>query len=138
MIAGAAVSNYRRQANEYGNADDGTSKIWREVYQYNAVEPTEEVEKVNVPILLVHGSVDQRVRPRQANMYLAELKKAGKPYKYVELKGADHFYDTLFYGHQIKLYESIIDFLKNDCGPGGLQARIAKRLRRRMTRQASG
>ena len=73
-----------------------------------------------MPILLVHGSVDQRVRPRQANMYLAELKKAGKPYKYVELEGADHFYDTLFYEHQIKLYESIIDFLKNDCGPGGL------------------
>lgn len=120
VIAGAAVSNYRRQANEYGNADRGTSKIWREVYQYNAVEPTEEVGKVNVPILLVHGSVDQRVRPRQAQMYLAELKKHDKPYKYVELDGADHFYDTLFYEHQIKLYESIIDYLKNDCGPGGL------------------
>jgi len=29
---------------------------------------------------------------------------------------ADHFYSTLFYEHQIELYESIIDFLNNDCG----------------------
>ena len=35
-------------------------------------------------------------------------------------KGADHFYNTLFYEHQIELYTSMIDYLKNDCGPGGL------------------
>jgi hypothetical protein len=38
----------------------------------------------------------------------------------VELKGADHFSNTLFYDHQITLYTAMIDFLKNDCGPGGL------------------
>ena len=126
VIAGAAVSNYRRQANEYGGGTSGTSKIWNEVYQYGAVEPTEEVPKVNVPILLVHGSVDQRVRPRQAKMYLKALKKENKPYKYLELDGADHFYDTLFYEHQIALYEEMIGFLENDCGmKGDLQAQAA-------------
>jgi hypothetical protein len=40
--------------------------------------------------------------------------------KLVELDGADHFYSTLFYRHQIMLYESIISFLRDDCGPGGL------------------
>jgi len=120
VIAGAAVSNYRRQANEYTNPSSGTGKIWTQVYQYGAVQPTEEVSKVNIPILLVHGSVDQRVQPRQARMYLKELEKHDKPHKYVELDGADHFYSTLFYEHQLELYESMIDFLKNDCGPGGL------------------
>jgi len=120
VIAGAAVSNYRRQANEYTNPSSGTGKIWTEVYQYGAIQPTEEVAKVNVPILLIHGSVDQRVQPRQARMYLKELEKHGKPYKYVELDGADHFYSTLFFEHQLELYESMIDFLANDCGPGGL------------------
>jgi dipeptidyl aminopeptidase/acylaminoacyl peptidase len=120
VIAGAAVSNPRRQTNEYGNASSGTGKVWQEVYQFGAVQPTEEVAKVNVPILLIHGSVDQRVRPRQARMYMKELEKFNKPYKFVELDGADHFYSTLFYGHQLKLYESMIDFLSNDCGPNGL------------------
>ena len=120
VIAGAAVADPRRQANEYGNATSGVGKIWQEVYQYGSVQPVEEVDKVNVPILLIHGSVDQRVRPRQAKIYRKALDKAGKWYKYVELEGADHFYNTLFYRHQIELYESIIDFLHNDCGPDGL------------------
>jgi len=120
VMAGAAVADYRRQANEYSNPSSGTAKIWNEVYQYGAVQPVNEVDKVNVPILLIHGSVDQRVRPRQARLYRRALEKAGKPYKYVELDGADHFYSTLFFEHQIKLYESLIDFLQNDCGPGGL------------------
>ena len=44
----------------------------------------------------------------------------------VELEGADHFYDTLYYEHQIELYTSMIDFLQNDCGTMSLpmQARV--------------
>jgi dipeptidyl aminopeptidase/acylaminoacyl peptidase len=40
--------------------------------------------------------------------------------KFVDLEGADHFYTTLMYDHQHKLYTNMLDFLKNDCGPGGL------------------
>lgn len=120
VIAGAAVSDYVRQANEYGPRARGAGKYWREVYEYGAVQPVDEVAKVNVPILLIHGSVDQRVRPRQAKLYLSALEKSDKPYTYVELDGADHFYNTLYYEHQLELYENLVSFLKNDCGPGGL------------------
>ena len=94
----------------------GSTEIEQMTYRKGAINPIEEVEKVNVPILLVHGSVDQRVQPVQARIYLKELEKHGKPHKYVELEGADHFYDTLYYEHQIELYTSMIDFLQNDCG----------------------
>jgi hypothetical protein len=56
------------------------------------------------------------VLPNQARRYRKALDKAGKYYKFLELDGADHFSNTLFYDHQILLYESIIDFLQNDCG----------------------
>jgi len=39
---------------------------------------------------------------------------------YMTLKGADHYSITLMYEHQHKLYTGMLDFLKNDCGPGGL------------------
>ena len=120
VIAGAAVSNYRRQANDFVNRSDGAGEIFREVYMYGAVQPTEEAEKVNVPVLIVHGSVDHRVLPRQARAYVKELERFDKEYKYVELEGAGHFSNTLFFRHQLELYESIIDFLANDCGPGGI------------------
>jgi dipeptidyl aminopeptidase/acylaminoacyl peptidase len=89
--------------------------MWRD-----SVNPIEEVDKVNVPMLLIHGSVDQRVPPVHVRKYLSRMEKYGKPHKYVELEGADHFSNTLFYDHQIELYQAMIDFLKNDCGPGGL------------------
>ena len=45
----------------------------------------------------------------------------GRPFaKFVTLKGADHFYNTLMYDHQKTLYAAMLDFLRNDCGPGGL------------------
>ena len=128
----------QRTGKRMGDGAAHCSKIGLEFYQCGVVTPTDEVAKVNMSILLEHGHVDQRVRTRQASMSLAEPKKSGKPYKYVELEGADHLCDTLFHALQIKLDDSIIDFLKSDCGPGGLQARIAKRFRRRMTRQSSG
>ena len=126
VIAGAAVSDPRRQANDFLDRDEGTGEIWREVYLYGQVQPVEEAEKVNVPVLLIHGTVDHRVMPRQAAIYRKALDKAGKDYKYVELDGAGHFYSTLFYDHQLTLYENIIDFLANDCGPNGLADDMSK------------
>jgi len=87
----------------------------------DSIAPIDEVEKVNVPMLLIHGSVDQRVPPEHVRRYMDELDKYKKPYKYVELEGADHFYSTLFYNHQIDLYESLTSFLRDDCGPGGMK-----------------
>ena len=123
-IAGAAVSDMRMAANDFmRRTPDGTGRIMRDQFWYTAVQPVDEAEKVNVPVLVIHGSVDSRVLPKQAKVYLDALEEAGKYHKYVELDGADHFYVTLWYEHQIELYESIIDFLQNDCGnvSAGLQ-----------------
>jgi dipeptidyl aminopeptidase/acylaminoacyl peptidase len=121
-IAGAAISDTVVAANdEIRRSPDGAMRVWRDVYEYGAVQPVKEVEKVNVPVLLIHGSVDSRVLPKQAKLYRDAMDKADKYYKYVELEGADHFYVTLWYEHQIELYESIIDFLENDCGQMSLR-----------------
>lgn len=107
------VNYYRYQLR--GSGREEQLRMWDD-----SISPLDEVEKVNVPMLLIHGSVDQRVPPEHATKYRKLLEKYNKNYKYLELDGADHFYDTLFYEHQIALYEGLIDFLQNDCGPGGL------------------
>jgi dipeptidyl aminopeptidase/acylaminoacyl peptidase len=123
VIAGASIADPVRQRNEYRN-DRGATKILND-YRLGAVSPIEEIDKVNVPMLLVHGDVDQRVQLYQAEMYVDKLEKLGKPHKFVVLEGADHFYDTLFFEHQIQMYESMIDFLQNDCGmKSNLQVRV--------------
>ncbi|HZD52699.1 MAG TPA: prolyl oligopeptidase family serine peptidase [Woeseiaceae bacterium] len=120
VIAGAAVSDPLMQINYYRDRMRGAQANEQLNMWDDSVSPLEEAEKVNVPVLIVHGDVDQRVPTEHSRKYRAALDRYGKNYKYVELKGADHFYDTLFYDHQLKLYESLIGFLKNDCGPGGL------------------
>ncbi len=120
VIAGAAVSDPLMQVTYYSNRMRGASKIEQMNMWIDSISPVKEAEKVNVPLMLVHGTVDQRVPPAHVRKYMNQLDKYKKPYQYVELDGADHFYSTLFYRHQIKLYESIIRFLHDDCGPGGL------------------
>lgn len=120
VIAGAAVSDPLMQVNYYRYQLRGTGREEQLRMWDDSISPLEEVEKVNVPMLLIHGSVDQRVPPEHATKYRKLLEKYNKNYKYLELDGADHFSNTLFYRHQLELYETMIDYLKNDCGPGGL------------------
>lgn len=86
------------------------------------INPMDEVEKVNVPMLLIHGEWDRRVLFKHYTKYKKALKKAGKDdkMKFLPLKGADHFLYTHRYEHNEKYYSAILDYLKNDCGPGGL------------------
>jgi dipeptidyl aminopeptidase/acylaminoacyl peptidase len=117
-IAGAAVADNLQQLNYYRGrmARFPTSgsleqiKMWEE-----SISPIKEVEKVNIPLFVIHGSVDQRVPPEHAEKYIKALEKHGIPHKSMWLEGADHFYSTLFYRHNVKFYTALIDFLANDC-----------------------
>ena len=71
-------------------------------------------------MLIIHGSVDQRVPVSHSKKYIEELEKYGKDFEYIELEDADHFSNTLFYDHKMQAYPRMISFLKKDCGPGGL------------------
>ena len=84
--------------------------MWEE-----SISPIKEAEKVNIPLFVIHGSVDQRVPPEHARKYIKALEKHGIPHKSMWLEGADHFYSTLFYRHNVKFYTALIDFLANDC-----------------------
>jgi len=122
VIAGAAVADNNQQVNYYRDRIDtaGAAAIEQLNFWDDSISPIKEVDKVNVPLFVIHGTIDQRVPPKHSKKYVAALKKAGKPHKYMELKNADHFSDTLFYDHKIKFYPAMLDYLKNDCGPGGL------------------
>jgi len=120
VIAGAAVADNNQQVNYYRDRIDGRGRIEQVPFWDGSISPVKEVNNVNVPMLLIHGSVDQRVPPLHAKKYVKELEKYGKNYEYIELKNADHFSNTLFYDHKMKAYPRMISFLENDCGPGGL------------------
>ena len=116
VIAGAAVTDMKMQFNYYRYQVRGAQRVEQDSYRDGAINPINEVEKINVPLLIVHGDSDQRVPPEHFEKYVAELDRAGVSYKKLLLEGEDHFSNTLFYHHKISLYESMLDFLSNDCG----------------------
>ena len=120
VIAGAAVSDPIMQINYYRWQMQGEARERHLKFDDHAVKPVNETENVNVPILLIHGDVDQRVPVDHARKYMKQLDKHGKAYQYVELEGADHFYNTLFFNHQLEFFTAMTNFLARDCGPGGL------------------
>jgi dipeptidyl aminopeptidase/acylaminoacyl peptidase len=120
VVAGAAVADNVQQVNYYRSRTRGTQKLEQLKFWDDSVNPIKEVAKINVPMLIVHGDVDQRVPFKHFKRYTAELDKNNIKYDELVLEGADHFSNSLTYDHKIKFYTKMIDFLENDCGPGGL------------------
>lgn len=112
-IAGAGVSDLSR-VNATLN-DNRYLSILQEP-TIKGISPVEQVKNVNVPILVIHGDIDSRVPIEHSHAFVEKLKEYNKDYKYVELKDADHFSDTLFYDNKVMLYQSILAWLDNKCG----------------------
>ena len=127
VIAGAAVTDPDMQMDYYRYRIQGSAKIEQLTTWDGAVSPIKEVGKINVPLLIVHGDNDQRVPPEHFDKYVAELDKAEIDYQKLILEGADHFSNTLFYGHKMALYEKMLDFFENDCGSMSASDALAKR-----------
>jgi len=112
-IAGAGVADYDRW-----NAYVGGSNFTK-VYQKPTIagfNPIDHVDKVNIPLLVVHGDIDSRVTVKHSREFVELLEKHGKDYKYIELEDADHFSNTLFYDHNMLFYTEMVNWLKNKCG----------------------
>jgi dipeptidyl aminopeptidase/acylaminoacyl peptidase len=118
VIAGATVPNTNQQVNYYRNQMTrfGGAGMIEQIRMWDdSISPIKEVAKVNIPMLIVHGTVDQRTPPKAAREYIAAMEENGKEFKTVWLDGADHFSNTLFYRHKMTLYTAMTDYLKNDC-----------------------
>ena len=121
VIAGAAVADpkkvyLKRKSTTFKAADDWA----RQRGAFKGINPINEVDKINVPVLMVHGDADRRVLFFNYKDYMKAAKNAGKNIEGLVLKGADHFYITHYYKHNSVFYPKLLDYLKNDCGPGGL------------------
>lgn len=119
VVAGAAVADPDLQLSYYRSVLLPAEERW-EVQRRAGINPMKEIEKINVPMFLVHGAVDQRVPFEHMRKYEPRLRRAGVDYEFMKLEGADHFFNTLFYDHFMEFYPALINYLETDCGPGGL------------------
>lgn len=119
-IAVAAVADAEKQYMGRRDPDLKALDEWSKRRGMIGINPINEVSKVNIPLLMVHGDADRRVMYYHYKDYKNAFEAAGKQGQFVTMEGADHFGTTLMFNHQQQLYTKMLDFLSNDCGPGGL------------------
>lgn len=88
--------------------------IGRDVEQLRHFSPAANADKLNLPILLIHGEEDQRVPIEQAETLRAALDKEGISYEWMVMKKEGHgFYND---ANRTILYARILEFLGRHLG----------------------
>ncbi len=86
----------------------------------DGVSWTPRAAEASIPILIYHGDRDDNVEPKESRVFVNALRAAGKPVKEVILADMGHSYGTMTAEHMTRQLEIIDDYLRKDCGPGGL------------------
>lgn len=103
---GAAVLRYWLRFMGAENARDD---------KLDEISPAMLAERVQVPVLLIHGRDDTVVPPQQSRLMADALKKAGKPVEYTVLAGDDHW---LSRGEtRLQMLRSVVAFLEKNNPP---------------------
>jgi dipeptidyl aminopeptidase/acylaminoacyl peptidase len=102
-VAVAGVSDLRRmvekEANIYGRRENQSVRYWNRFMGADRLgdrslddrSPAKLAAQADAPIMLIHGRDDSVVDVEQSRMMADALKRAGKPYEYIELNGEDHW-----------------------------------------------
>jgi len=97
-------------------ADNGTfiEKTYRGTV--DGIHPLDHIDSVDVPLLVIHGDKDERVPVAESRKLVSKLKEYNKQHEYLELKGANHFFGTIYYRHWMEMFPAMINWLDNVCG----------------------
>ncbi len=100
------------------NSDVNSEKVGREYRNFyvgekspknNAVSPLLNADKLNIPLLLMHGSKDKRVPIKHSEKLKSALDKHNKIYQWVEFPREGH--SISYVASMNKYYQEILNFL---------------------------
>ena len=77
--------------------------------------PLRRVAEIRAPVLIGHGTDDQRIHVRQSQRMAAALKAAGKEYEYLEFP--DEIHGFLVEANRVRWYGTLIGFLDRNLAP---------------------
>ena len=89
----------------YSAVASANSFPWNNKKLYIEQSPLFYADKINTPLLLLHGSSDKNVPPGESRQLYTALKLLGKEAELIEIKGQDHH--ILDYKKRIKWQKTI-------------------------------
>jgi dipeptidyl aminopeptidase/acylaminoacyl peptidase len=90
---------------------------WAVRDRYIANSPVFDFDRVETPLLIVHGSDDDVVAPFQADEVFADLRRLGKEVEYARYDGEDHSPAYWRYANQVDLCNRIIEWFDSHLKP---------------------
>lgn len=72
--------------------------------------PINNIDKYDIPVLLLHGEQDKVVREGQSKSFYRKMRRAKKDIKYVKLKDGDHFLSKQ--ENRVRFLKEVGEFLK--------------------------
>lgn len=99
-----------------------SSPIGRE-YQgrfLSGMDPIDHVNEVSIPVFLITGDRDTRVRPNESEAFASALRGAGKTVTISILPDMEHTLNTWTPANVENLLTTVENYLRTECGPGGL------------------
>lgn len=108
-FAGVAdLANLRKQWYKYQFGRLASARLPRgDALTQNS--PIENVSKIRLPLLLIHGDVDRSVMIEQSRNFVQKLEEAGVEHKYIEQRNGDHFFSLQT--HRLEYLEALDEFL---------------------------
>jgi dipeptidyl aminopeptidase/acylaminoacyl peptidase len=120
-IAGVSdLALLERQGSSFMGSAVSREQIGTNSAKLREDSPRRHAENVGVPILMVHGDLDPQVNLNESEAMARALKKAGKPYELIVLKGADHQIERE--KDRAVLLTAVEKFLATNLGPGAVAA----------------
>lgn len=94
-ISIAGVSNLRKEVSDFGGASHENlyrTQWGRMSRDFAAVSPINAIERIKVPLLLIHGKKDVTVNHAQSDRMHSAMRRAGKASEFLSLPLADHYF----------------------------------------------
>lgn len=86
----------------------------------DGLDPLKQAREAKIPLFIYHGDRDQIVDVKQSRRFVEELKAAGKPHRYLEIKDAGHQFINMTPEMIETQMVEVEKYLNTECGPGGL------------------
>lgn len=98
-------------------AELSIGRAWGDRERLRATSPVLQAQRIQVPVLLVHGTADRVVPVEQSSDMAKALRRAGKPHQYIEQEGGDHHLSRN--SHRLEFFEALERFLDAQLQPTG-------------------
>lgn len=113
------LTNLALHLEDFIGGKEGARRVlgdwWKDRERLRATSPALHAQRIEVPVLLVHGTEDRRVPVQQSRDMAKALASAGRSYRYVEQEGGDHHFSRQ--AHHTEFLRELESFLQAHLAP---------------------